>query len=205
VYRITLLLLLLSPAGHAQDFTDSLTRWRHEYKNAFITDEHSPLKAADTGFLRFYPIRKEYRVVARVMRTPESAVFALPTYSGITKRYKQWGIARFSLGGRWHTLHIYQSPDLVKQPGLEDNLSIFFNDLTNYKETYAGGRYLDLKTSDIKNGLLVLDFNKAYNPYCAYSEGYNCPVPPAENRLPIAIRAGEQMYAGPHKEKAHSK
>jgi len=184
----------------AQSYTDSLTRWRQDYKDAFTKEEHSPLTAKDTGNLRFFPIRESYRVVARVVLTPDSPVFDLPTHSGAVRRYRQWGFAHFSLGGRRLSLRIYQSPDLMRRPGLEDHLAIFFNDRTNYEDTYAGGRYIDLKTGDVQDGVLLLDFNKAYNPYCAYASGYNCPVPPRENRLPVKILAGEKLYAGPHKD-----
>jgi uncharacterized protein len=67
--------------------------------------------------------------------------------------------------------------------------------LTSAKTTYGAGRYLELETTDIVEGRVVLDFNKLYNPYCAYSPGYNCPVPPRENRLPVAIEAGEKIFA----------
>lgn len=184
-----------------QLYTDSLARWRQDYADAFTKEEYSPLTAFDTGNLRFYPIREIYRVKARVTLTPDSPVFNLPTHSGITKRYRRWGVAHFSLGGKKLSLRIYQSPDLMPRPGLEDHLSIFFNDRTNYEETYAGGRYIDLKTGEVSaDGTLVIDFNKAYNPYCAYASGYNCPVPPRENLLPVKIPAGEKLYAGPHKE-----
>ena len=59
-------------------------------------------------------------------------------------------------------------------------------------DSYGGGRYLDIRTGDIRDGKLVLDFNRCYNPYCAYKEGYSCPIPPVENRLPVAIEAGEK-------------
>ncbi len=181
-------------------YDDSLAAWRRDYKIAFTKEDRSPLTAADTGALRFFPVRESYRVAARVVLTPDSPVFNLPTHSGITRRYRQWGIAHFSLDGRKLSLRIYQSPDLMQKRGLEDHLAIFFNDRTNYEETYAGGRYIDLKTDDVKAGMLLLDFNKAYNPYCAYSSGYTCPVPPRENRLPVKISAGEKLYTGPHKE-----
>jgi uncharacterized protein (DUF1684 family) len=73
-------------------------------------------------------------------------------------------------------------------------LFIPFNDLTNYEETYGGGRYLDVSTTDIVNGKMVVDFNKSYNPYCAYSDGYNCPIPPDANKLQVTIKAGEKNY-----------
>lgn len=91
-------------------------------------------------------------------------------------------------------LHVYQSIALMTKPGFEDHLFIPFTDETNVGETYGGGRYIDLKMGDIQNGMVVLDFNKCYNPYCAYKEGYACPIPPRENSLPIAIPAGEKRF-----------
>lgn len=65
-------------------------------------------------------------------------------------------------------------------------------------ESYGGGRYIDCVINDIRNSTLMLDFNKAYNPYCAYVTGYNCPIPPREKDLPVAIHAGEKNYGKPH-------
>ena len=77
-----------------------------------------------------------------------------------------------------------------------DYLFIPFKDLSNGEATYGGGRYMDIRMDDIKNGELMLDFNKAYNPYCAYSDGYNCPVPPVENHLETEVNAGEKSFGG---------
>jgi uncharacterized protein (DUF1684 family) len=72
-----------------------------------------------------------------------------------------------------------------------------FTDRTTGKESYDGGRYIDLDMSSIQNNEVVIDFNKAYNPYCAYVSGrYSCPIPPAENRLAVAVKAGEMRYGG---------
>ncbi len=79
----------------------------------------------------------------------------------------------------------------------KDHLFLPFTDLTSGEESYGGGRYIDLETTGIINNRLVIDFNKAYNPYCTYSDGYNCPIPPRENDLPVAIRAGEKAFAKP--------
>ena len=73
-----------------------------------------------------------------------------------------------------------------------------FTDATTGVETYESGRYIDLEINDIKDNLVIIDFNKAYNPYCAYTTGYNCPIPPAENDLHIAITAGEKAYGKKH-------
>ena len=76
------------------------------------------------------------------------------------------------------TLTIYQSEALMKKPDYEDYLFLPFKDMSNYTYSYGGGRYMDLRFDDIKDSTIVLDFNKCYNPYCAYTDGYNCPIPP---------------------------
>ena len=82
-------------------------------------------------------------------------------------------------------------------PQYRDYLFIPFKDLTNEDATYGGGRYIDAKTTDITSGEMILDFNKSYNPYCAFSDAYSCPIPPDENHLNIKIEAGEQEFAKP--------
>lgn len=118
----------------------------------------------------------------------------MPTHSGKDKKYKQYGIITFSLHDTVSVLHIYQSIDLIKNPKYKNYLFIPFTDATTYGETYGGGRYLDLSIDDIKGNELILDFNKCYNPYCAYAGGYSCPIPPRENELKVAIMAGEMQY-----------
>lgn len=187
-------LLLLACNGHAQSYTDSIHRWRQHYKEEFLADAHSPLKAADTGFLRFFEPDAAYNVVAVFTATPSAKSFDMATHSGKTKKYRQYGTLRFEISGKPYTLAVYQGLDLIKNPELKDYLFIPFNDLTNYEETYGGGRYIDLRTGDIVKGQVQLDFNKCYNPYCAFAGGYSCPIPPDENKLQVAIRAGEKNF-----------
>ena len=119
------------------------------------------------------------------------------TSSGMKKKYFQYGIVTFNLFDSVQHLYVYQSADLMKQEKYKDYLFIPFGDATSGFTSYGGGRYLDLVFSDIKDGKIILDFNKAYNPYCAYVTGYNCPIPPKENLLNIAIKAGEKNYGKP--------
>jgi uncharacterized protein (DUF1684 family) len=175
-------------------YTDSLLQHRLHYKQEFITSAHSPLKAADTGFLRFFTPDERFRVMSRVERTPDAPVFDMATRSGKTQPYRRYGMLHFTLQDKELTLEVYQSQTLKNKPGYEDHLFIPFNDLSNGEQTYGGGRYLDLKTTDIRNGRLVLDFNKAYNPYCAFASGYSCPIPPDANRLDVVIAAGEMAF-----------
>ncbi len=181
----------------AQTYQDAIHRHRQTYKEEFITDRHSPLKPADTSFLRFYEPDSSFRIIAKVKHTPEARSFKIPTHSGKEKNYRKYGELTFSLHQKEYTLEVYQSIDLLKDTAYKNYLFLPFNDLTNYETTYAGGRYLDLSIGDIKDDNLVLDFNKCYNPYCAYADGYSCPIPPDANKLQIAIKAGEQMFGRP--------
>jgi uncharacterized protein (DUF1684 family) len=113
----------------------------------------------------------------------------MPTSSGKTKKYREYGKATFTLDGKSYTVSLYQSLDLMKQKQYEDYLFLPFRDETNSLETYGGGKYLDLKIPANKN--IIIDFNKSYQPYCAYNAyDYNCPIVPPENILPVRIEAG---------------
>jgi uncharacterized protein (DUF1684 family) len=95
-------------------------------------------------------------------------------------------------------LTVYRSLALANIPAYKDYLLLLFTDDTNGKTTYGGGRYIDMRENEFKNGEVTLDFNKAYNPYCAFSSGYSCPKPPDENHLTIAVEAGEKIYGKAH-------
>ena len=95
-------------------------------------------------------------------------------------------------------LNIYQSQQLITDPKYANYLFLPFTDNSNGEDSYAGGRYLDLKIP--KNDVIVLDFNQAYNPYCAYSGKYSCPIPPEDNHISLAIHAGVKNYAKKEKD-----
>ena len=120
----------------------------------------------------------------------------MPTSSGKFKQYQEYGKATFELDGKSFTLTLYQSLDLMKMKKYKDYLFLPFRDLTNEKETYGGGKYMDLKIP--AGNEIILDFNQSYQPYCAYNAfDYNCPIVPAENKLPVRIEAGvkyEDVY-----------
>jgi uncharacterized protein (DUF1684 family) len=91
-------------------------------------------------------------------------------------------------------LYVLRFVDMITNATLSDQLFIAFTDRTNYKETFLGGRYLDLSTNDIKDNNVELDFNKCYNPHTAYEKGYPYLIPPTENSLIIDIKAGEKIF-----------
>ncbi len=189
--------ILFSFTGYTQTYENVLYQYRESYKLHFVLDTNSPLRAADTGYLQFYAPDTNYRIKAHFTTTPQAKEFDMPTYNGKLKKYRQYGLLTFTVNDTIVTLRAYQSQALMKKRGLKDYLFIPFTDQTSYTTTYGGGRYLELRTGDIKNDTVMLDFNKCYNPYCAYADGYSCPIPPDANRLPVAIPAGEMLFSKP--------
>ena len=166
-----------------------------EYKNPKLT----PLRGDNfTNFKEhpFFPINMKYKVSAKLIKTENAEPFELPTSSGKTKTYQEYGKASFILDGKELTLTLYQSLALSKQKGYEDYLFLPFRDATNEIETYGGGKYMDLKIPT--GNTIILDFNKSYHPLCAYNAyDYSCPIVPQENFLPVRIEAGvmyEDVY-----------
>ena len=98
----------------------------------------------------------------------------------------------FDLKGKPFKLNIYQNQDLIKKEGFEDYLFLPFLDNTNGEESYGGGRYIDMRIPD--GDTIIVDFNSAYNPYCAYNEKYSCPIVPRENYLDTEVRAGVKAF-----------
>ncbi|MAP54170.1 DUF1684 domain-containing protein [Altibacter sp.] len=138
--------------------------------------------------LDFYPIDLTYRVTARFVRTPDEKPFFMPTTTTRLPEYVKYGEAHFQLEGKNLVLSLYQSTNLEKEAGYEDYLFLPLTDLTSGDGSYGGGRFLDTRIP--KGDSIVLDFNKLYNPYCAYNKRYSCPIPPKENDLQIRIEAG---------------
>lgn len=185
-------------AAWAQNFAEQTKHHRDKYKAEFLSSSNSPLKKEHLTYLRFYEADSTFAVNANFERTTDATPFEMPTYSGKKKNFVKYGVLRFNIAGNPQTLSVYRNLDLAALPQYRNYLFIPFRDKTSGSETYGGGRYLDVKTTDVKDGILALDFNKAYNPYCAYSEGYNCPIPPKENLLLIPITAGEKNFAKEH-------
>lgn len=187
------------PCMSQQHYQQEILQHRVAYKEAFIKRKNSPIGKKDTGYIRFYKPNPVYAIQANVERVKDTATFQMPTYDGQARPYRKYAILHFRLQGQLYQLEAYQSLRLLTDPEHTDHLFVPFKDLTNYEATYGGGRYLDLSVKDIHENQLMLDFNKAYNPYCAYSSGYSCPIPPEENQLKIMIPAGEMIFEKKHK------
>lgn len=195
-----LLTCLLTTATLAQtSFADQLTKHRETYKKELLASAGGPLKEpADLTYIQFYTPDSTYRVTATAQLTPKAEPFEMPTYNGKTRTHVSYAILSFVLNGRKQQLTLYRNLNVIRLPEYRDYLFLPFKDATSGQATYGGGRYLDLRTGDVQNGHVTLDFNKAYNPYCAYQEGYPCPIPPKNNVLSVSVNAGEKAY-----EKAH--
>jgi len=152
-----------------------------------LKDPESPFRKNFKG-LRWYPVSEQWRIAARFLPYPSPRKVVLQTIVGIPDEMQSPGEAEFEREGKRFRLQALQSGN---------QLFFVFRDATAGKTTYQGGRFLyaDLP----REGKVILDFNKAFNPPCAFTPYATCPLPPAQNRLPIAITAGEMTYPGsPH-------
>lgn len=188
--------LLLTCSALAQTpYATQLANHRDQYKAEFLESSGGPLRTREAvSKLQFYPADSTYRVTATVTLTPTAQPINLPTSGGTVAVQQPYALLSFKLNDKPYQLTVYRSLSLANNPKYRDYLFLPFKDATSGRATYGGGRYLDLRTGDIQNGQLVLDFNKAYNPYCAYSDGYHCPIPPRVNWLSAAVEAGEKTY-----------
>lgn len=187
-----LLLLLAAPGLNAaaqNAYVDSLYAFQHHYKADLVK-----IIKDDTSRVRFFAPDSGYRVNASVELLPNESFFAMPTSSGAKKQAKKFAKLVFSLKGNTYVLYAYQLLILLNDEKYKDDFFIPFLDGTSSVSTYEGGRYLDFKTGDIHEQTLIIDFNKAYNPYCAFTTGFNCPIPPRENTLPLQVNAGEMSF-----------
>ncbi|SRR5579875_1543681 len=180
-----------------QDYAKALNQFRRE-KDAYLRSEpDSPIPVEErAGFagLRYYPPLFALRLVARVEPVPEGETVHMATSDGAARPFVKAAILHFTIDGQNYQLTGYQSAEDAGDEGAA--LFIPFRDALSGKETYGAGRYLDVQPERAEDGTLIatLDFNLAYNPYCAYNDHYSCPITPAENTLPIAIYAGERNY-----------
>jgi uncharacterized protein len=147
-----------------------------------LRDLHSQMRE-QFGTLHWYPVKEQYRVVAKWAAYDRPQKIAVPNVLGQTEYEPSPGYAEFQLMG-----HAYRLDPVLEG----DQLFFIFRDLTSAKTTYGGGRFLYAALP--KEGKVVLDFNKAYNPPCAFTPFATCPLPPKQNRLPLKIEAGEMRY-----------
>ena len=167
--------------------TAQLTQFRANKDEFFASNHHSPVPHhLQHGFegLAYYPPNPELALTLEIEPADGTEV-NVQTTDGAVRTYRREGTVSFEVEGEPATLTLYSTG--------HDGLFLPFRDATSGKETYGAGRYLDLQPNG--DGTVTIDFNYAYNPFCAYDEAYSCPLPPVENWLQVPIEAGELDFA----------
>lgn len=161
----------------------------------YADKKESPLDSVDFVKFRaldFYPIDGKYIVKASFVKNDYPVPFEMTTTTDRKPIYQKYGMLTFTIDSKEYQLATYQSLDPKDSEEDKQYVSVPFTDSTSGNESYGGGRYVDLKLP--LNPEVILDFNQAYNPYCAYSHRWSCVIPPKENNLDVAIRAGVKKY-----------
>ena len=179
------------------DWEAELKEHREEKDRFFKESPDSPIPQehrSDFEGLEYYPLDIKYRFEVELEEYDDKSTVQVQVSSGGEREYIQWGEFRLEIDGEEQILHAY------KREASEKGFFVPFRDATSGEETYGPGRYLDLDEDNrISDKKWVIDFNKAYNPWCAYSDAYSCPLAPPDNWLDVSIKAGEKIY--PLKEK----
>ena len=194
---VVIISILISSFGVAQSnkrIIKKIKKYRTEENIKFKSPETSILDSLDViSFkeLDFYKIDLKYRVEAKLTYTPDEMPFLMKTSTERLPEYVKYAIAEFTINGKKLKLNIYKPTRPIEKP--EDNyVFIPITDLTSGDGSYGGGRYLEV---DVPTGkTMIIDFNLLYNPYCAYSTRWSCPIPPEENDLLVRIEAGVKTY-----------
>lgn len=194
---LPLLFLVFFNFAFAQEKFDlaSVEKFQKDLNTEYADAKESPLMAEDLAkfeSLDFFPINEKFFVVAKFVRTENEKPFEMKTSTDRIPMYVKYGEAHFELDGKHLQLNIYRNIELSKKEEYKDYLFLPYSDLTSGKESYIGGKYIDMK---VPNGdTIAIDFNKAYNPLCAYNYKYSCPKVPLENDLKVEIKAGVKKF-----------
>lgn len=177
----------LSGGQTQEQLEEEIAKHRDETDRFMRFSDESPFKDTDIDYtgLNYYPVDLKFKIKARFTPVETQEIYKLQTNDGKEKQYLTYGTAKFELENSINELLILENVE-------ENELFLAFGDATSAIETYGAGRYLDVTHTG--GNSIILDFNKAYNPFCAYNESYTCPLPPRQNLLQIAINAGEKNY-----------
>lgn len=176
-----------------------INNYWNELNTEFRDPHQSPLKPEDrknfTELERF-PTDEDFRVTATFVADSGKEKLVMATSDYDRKYYRMAGKLKFVLHGDTFSLGAYRNAGVPAMPAAANKFFVPFTDKTNGKDTYMGGRYLDLEFLPDTTTSVVVDFNKAYNPYCVYNENFSCPIPPLENHLNTEIKAGAKLPQG---------
>lgn len=189
---IALTIYSLQGGKSASDYQAFIDNDRKDKEEFMKSGDGSPFLKDTIPFqgLKYFPLNEKFNIKAKLEPIEEKKVVLLGTSDGIEQKYLEYAHAIFTLDGVQNKLLILEVMDMGPQRG---KLFLAFADETSGIETYGAGRYLDVKKVPTAT-TMELDFNLAYNPYCAYVDNFSCPFPPKENLLKVAVLAGEKSY-----------
>lgn len=195
--QLLILYILLSIFSCKQEKQPILgdTEWQKEMNADYKDATKSPLKEKDRKNFKgldFFKFDSTYVVTAKLTRTPDEKPFKMKTTTDRLPNYVKFGVVEFKLEGKTHQLDIFQNLDILNDDGYEDYLFLPFLDNTNGEGSYSGGRYVESRIPE--GDTIVIDFNTAYNPYCAYNEKYSCPIVPRSNYVDANVKAGVKAF-----------
>lgn len=193
-----ILMLFTNCTSQNNQYEDEIKQFQYQLNTEFADATTSPLTPEDLKTFKaldFFAIDEKYKVEATLELTPFSPVFEMKTTSDRLPLYKKYGVATFSIDGENMQLNLYQNQQLINSPEYGNLLFVPFNDASNGSLSYGGGRFIDIEIPTSTKNTIIIDFNKAYNPYCAYNHSYSCPIPPVENNLKVKILAGVKAYS----------
>jgi uncharacterized protein (DUF1684 family) len=174
------------------------TEYQRALNASYKDASKSPLKKKDLKKFKgldFFPVDSTFIVIAKLTKIANAPIFEMATTTDRKPLYKEYGLLKFKLKGAETQLTIYQSQDDLRDEKYKNYLFLPFTDDTSGNESYGGGRYMDVMTTDEKaDGTISLNFNNTYNPYCAYNDKYSCPLTPRKNHLDIEIKAGIKVF-----------
>lgn len=200
-FLISLLFLFNNCNIPETTYKDTIKQFQYKLNTQYADAVESPLTKEDLPTFKrldFFEIDKSYQIEAELELTPTSPIFEMQTTTERLPLYKKYGIAHFTINGEKCSLSLFKSQNYINTIEHEDLLFLPYNDLSNGTSSYSGGRFIDLETPSKESKTIIIDFNKSYNPYCAYNHKYSCPIPPSENNLPVAIFAGVKSYSKHH-------
>lgn len=172
-----------------ENYVEKLTKFRVDKDGFFKESDESPLEKKDNFLkLNYYPPDPTYRIRASLELIEDTTQLKIRMTGGEEETFVKYAYASFKLKDKQHKLLLLKQ----NSDGSDERLFLPFSDKTNGFETYGGGRYLDVDFPEDEQ--VILDFNFAYNPFCAYNSNYTCPIPPRENYLDIEIPAGEKDF-----------
>ena len=182
---------VLAPQPLSLAQLEEVKTFQKELNEFYSNPEESPLgsdKVEGFGGHEFFETNPVFRIEADFKKKSRAKYVGFETSTDRIAKYDFYGVAKFKINNKTYALNVYQSHRAREMEEYKDHLFLPFTDLTSGVESYGGGRYVDLKIPS--GNKILIDFNKAYNPYCAYSDKYSCPVPPKENQLDLEVRAG---------------